>query len=240
MPQWNGLPPRPMTMPGRKTITGRPRSRACHKKILGDSLCPGVEVSPGDVGIQRRCLGDGPGLGSRVIRVDRSRVDQAPNSRTAASFGNVPGDLDILLGEFVPGFDIRPGQMVDHPASCDGFSRSTARVRSSGCRYCQHWGWAPCRRQSAPAAGGHPGCLARYRRSAIGQNCRFSTTASWGPRRGFHPGPPGVTGLSRACSRQRLCQSFSMASCRQRCQPSIVRPRIDRIPSRAASPQSPR
>ena len=32
----------------------------------------------------------------------------------------MPGDLDILLGEFVPGFDIRPGQMVDHPASCDG------------------------------------------------------------------------------------------------------------------------
>ena len=32
----------------------------------------------------------------------------------------MPGDLDILLGEFVPGFDICPGQVVDDPASCDG------------------------------------------------------------------------------------------------------------------------
>jgi len=44
-----------------------PFAVACDEKFLGRSLCPGVKIPPGDVAIQRRCLGDCPGLGSRII-----------------------------------------------------------------------------------------------------------------------------------------------------------------------------
>ncbi len=57
--------------------------------------------------------------GSRVIGIDRSRVDQSVDSRGKARLGNLPGDFDVLIGEFFPGSHIGSCQVVDDPSTCN-------------------------------------------------------------------------------------------------------------------------
>ena len=114
MPQWSGLRA-PADHDARPEDDDRqaPLAVQLHQGLLREGLRAGVVIPPVDVRVQGRLLGDRPGLGAGVVRVDGPGVDQPADLRGQACLRDAAGGLDLMLGPFFPGLDVRPGQVVD-------------------------------------------------------------------------------------------------------------------------------
>ena len=96
--------------------------------LLGSSLGAGIQITPGEMRVERGCLGDRPGLVPRVVRVDGPGIDQGLDPSGQARLGDLPRDFDILLDVLFPCLDVRASKMEDEAAPVDG----PLEIRGSG------------------------------------------------------------------------------------------------------------
>ena len=81
-------------------------------------LGAGVQVSAGNMQIERRGLGDGVAAFAGIVRVDRPRVDQALDAGLQRAFGDQPRGVDLESLIFRPCLYVRPRQVhytIDAP-----------------------------------------------------------------------------------------------------------------------------
>src|ERR1017187_2723986 len=80
-----------------------------HQDLLREGLGLSVIIAPADMRIEWGILGDYPGFGSGIIRVDRSSVDQSVNLCSQARFCDATSGFNVVLGIFFPSRDMGTG-----------------------------------------------------------------------------------------------------------------------------------